>query len=156
MIPIVSLWWGSRVTLKIFSNFSSSCSSPPPTSPHKTLRFYYVNVYRTICFFLILLRSTQLRLLISRWWWWIIDGVFFSSPLRFLLHFSCIFFYPQIHFLLLLRCCRAIWDICLRRCNEIVTFSLLDYDVSNYEFAKHQMDLWFWDECRLSGQMMLN
>lgn len=40
---------------------------------------YYVNVYRTICFFCF----AQLRL--TWWWWWIIDGGFYSISCRFLL-----------------------------------------------------------------------
>lgn len=115
---------------------SSSC-----LARHKTLRFYYVNVYRTICFFFLPQHSSSSRVMMMNYWWMFF---FCSASFRFVFY---VFLAVRIHFcystfiLLPSSRCRAI-EICLwNHCD-----SHLDYDVSisdsNYEFTIFNGAVW--------------
>lgn len=109
--------------------------------PHKTLRFYYVNVYRTICFFSASLSSRARVLVMMMNYWW---NSFSSLPRRILFPSSIPLFYFMAAELL-----PGDWDLSADEADK--SDSHLDYDVSiewdsNYEFTI--------SNGAVSGQMM--
>lgn len=91
---------------------------------HKTLRFYYVNVYRTICFFCSLSSGDDDELLME----------FFSSTFPSSLYFTFI----RLYSLPFSCCCRA-FEICLcgRRIILITTFPF-DIQIMSSELVSYR------------------
>lgn len=111
----------------------SFCFSILLLSPHKTLRFYYVNVYRTICFFSASLSSRARVLVMMMNYWW---NSFSSLPRRrilfpFLFH-SFILWPPS--------CCRAI-EICLRTNPTPILITMFQSNEIPIMSSQHQMEL---------------